>query len=274
MSLNVTAAKITAAFYEHGAPGLRNALSWTGLVGTQERGGVPPLIPNPRQMARLNRAFRKVPLQAADVDVAGTPVPFWRDFTAHAAPGDRFWSEADHDHADMARLPPASMVTGWWDLFAPGQLRDYAAIRAAGVTARITVGPWLHGEPGELRETLRQDVAWLDHHLNGEGLLSCIAQSSGVLQACTMVSETPERTGFVIAARIMAERKHIRVTGDFPVGERILVPQCRLSVTVVAVRGKTVRLAISAPARIDIIREELWHPAREDEEVVKNLLGP
>jgi hypothetical protein len=67
----------------------------------------------------------------------------------------------------MTRLPPVSMVTGWWDLFLPGQLRDYAAIRAAGVPARITVGPWLHGEPGQLRVIAREDVAWLDHHLNG-----------------------------------------------------------------------------------------------------------
>ena len=47
------------------------------------------------------------------------------------------------------------------------QLRDYAAIRAAGGTARIIVGPWLHGEPGELRAITRQDVAWLEHHLGG-----------------------------------------------------------------------------------------------------------
>ena len=38
VSLNVTAARITAAFYEHGAPGLRNALGWTGQIGRQERG--------------------------------------------------------------------------------------------------------------------------------------------------------------------------------------------------------------------------------------------
>src|SRR5262249_34280274 len=74
---------------------------------------------------------------------------------------------ADHDRADLSRLPPVSMVTGWWDLFLPGQLRDYQAIRAAGVTARLTVGPWLHGDPGELREITRQDIAWLDHHLRG-----------------------------------------------------------------------------------------------------------
>ena len=164
--LNITAAKFSAAFYQQGAPTLANTLNWTGLVGKQERGWLGAL-PSPRQQARIKRALRKVPLQAADVDVAGAPVAFWRDFTAHAGPGDRFWACIDHDGADLTRLPPVSMVTGWWDLFVPLQLRDFAAIRAAGVPARITVGPWLHGEPGELREMTRQDIAWLDHHLRG-----------------------------------------------------------------------------------------------------------
>ena len=169
VSLNITVAKMTAAFYNHGAPGLQNALTWTGLIGNQERGGL-HAIPGPRQLARLKRAMRKVPLQAADLDVAGAPVAFWRDFVEHAAAGDEFWAAADHDRADLTRLPPVSMVTGWWDLFAPGQLRDYAAIRAAGGAARIIVGPWLHGEPGELKAIIQQDTAWLDHHLNGAPL--------------------------------------------------------------------------------------------------------
>jgi uncharacterized protein len=166
VSLNITTAKFSAAFYHHGAPSLQNTLNWIGLVGRQER-GLAAVIPNPRQMARMKRALRKVPLQAADVDVAGAPVAFWRDFTGHAAPDDTFWAGADHDRASLSRLPPVSMVTGWWDLFLPGQLRDYQAIRAAGVTARLTIGPWLHGDPGELKEMTRQDVAWLDHHLRG-----------------------------------------------------------------------------------------------------------
>jgi uncharacterized protein len=166
VSLNITMANFTAAFYQHGAPSLQNTLNWTGLVGRQER-GLLGLLPSPLQQARMKRALRRVPLQAADVDVAGAPVAFWRDFVEHAAPGDEFWAGIDHDGADLTRLPPVSMVTGWWDMFLPGQLRDYAAIRAAGVTARITVGPWLHGEPGELKETAQQDIAWLDHHLNG-----------------------------------------------------------------------------------------------------------
>ncbi len=166
VSLNVTAAKMSAAFYQLGAPNLQNVLNWTGLIGRQER-GLHAVLPGPRQMARMRRAYRKVPLQAADVDVAGAPVAFWRDFTGHACPGDQFWAGADHDRADLTRLPPVSMVTGWWDLFVPLQLRDFAAVRAAGVTARIIVGPWLHGEPGEIKAITGQDIAWLDHHLRG-----------------------------------------------------------------------------------------------------------
>jgi uncharacterized protein len=166
VGLNITAAKMTAAFYHHGVPSIQNPLNWTALIGRQERGGLLSMV-NPLQRARISRAMRKVPLQAADVDVAGAPVAFWRDYVEHAAPGDEFWAGADHDGADLAKLPPVSMVTGWWDLFLPWQLRDYTAIRAVGVTARITIGPWLHGEPGELKAITGQDIAWLEHHLNG-----------------------------------------------------------------------------------------------------------
>src|SRR5215470_14039550 len=75
VSLNITMANFTEAFYQHGAPSLQNTLNWTGQVGRQERG---PLgaIPNPRQAARMRRALRKIPLQAADVEVTGAPVTF------------------------------------------------------------------------------------------------------------------------------------------------------------------------------------------------------
>jgi uncharacterized protein len=167
VSLAVTAARITAAFYDHGAPGLRNALNWSGLIGTQERNRLANIVPNPVQLARMKRALRKLPLQSADVDVAGAPVAFWRDFLGHAEPGDDFWAGVDHDQADLSRLPPVSMVTGWWDLFLPNQLRDFAAIRAAGVPARLVIGPWLHAEPAEIKAIAQEDVQWLSQHLAG-----------------------------------------------------------------------------------------------------------
>jgi carbon storage regulator len=41
-------------------------------------------------------------------------------------------------------------------------------------------------------------------------------------------------------------------------GERIVVPHSDLAVTVIAIKGNTVRLGISAPADIAVYREELW----------------
>ena len=41
-------------------------------------------------------------------------------------------------------------------------------------------------------------------------------------------------------------------------GERIVVPHCEVTVTVLAVEGKAVRLGISAPEDIAVYREEVW----------------
>ena len=46
-------------------------------------------------------------------------------------------------------------------------------------------------------------------------------------------------------------------------GERILVPDCGLAVTVLEIAGKTVRLGISAPDQVGVYREEIWRQRRE-----------
>jgi carbon storage regulator len=48
------------------------------------------------------------------------------------------------------------------------------------------------------------------------------------------------------------------------VGERIVVPDCDLTITVVAVHGNTVRLGISAPAEVGVYREEICRRARQE----------
>jgi len=42
---------------------------------------------------------------------------------------------------------PVSSIGGWYDIFLPGQLRDFQALQTAGRPARLTVGPWVHGRP-------------------------------------------------------------------------------------------------------------------------------
>ncbi|SNY47258.1 hypothetical protein [Paractinoplanes atraurantiacus] len=66
-----------------GAPQIHTALSWSAQIGRQER-SFP--FPDPRVKGRVHRALRRSPLQAADVAVAGAPVPFWRDFVAASGP--------------------------------------------------------------------------------------------------------------------------------------------------------------------------------------------
>ncbi|WP_218124987.1 CocE/NonD family hydrolase [Glycomyces harbinensis] len=41
---------------------------------------------------------------------------------------------------------PASLVGGWYDAFLPGQVRDFAALQAAGRHPRLTIGPWAHDD--------------------------------------------------------------------------------------------------------------------------------
>lgn len=41
------------------------------------------------------------------------------------------------------------------------------------------------------------------------------------------------------------------------VGERIVVPECNMTISVLSVRGNRVQIGISAPMNISIMREEL-----------------
>jgi uncharacterized protein len=161
--MHITASRMTDTFYPGGAPTLLNGLAWSANIGNQETDL--PLLPHPIRARKLKAALRRMPLEAADLDVAGAPVGFWRDFTGHGAPDDDFW-EATYA-APTRAVPPTTMVTGWWDLFVHAQLKDYRRLREAGVDARIVVGPWLHGAVDEVREILRTDIAFLDHHLRG-----------------------------------------------------------------------------------------------------------
>jgi carbon storage regulator len=49
-------------------------------------------------------------------------------------------------------------------------------------------------------------------------------------------------------------------------GERVLVPQCGLSVTVVAIEGNVVRLGFTAPTEVGVYREEVWQRISSEEE--------
>jgi carbon storage regulator len=47
-------------------------------------------------------------------------------------------------------------------------------------------------------------------------------------------------------------------------GQRLVVPECDLVVTVIAVKWKTVRLGIAAREDLAVYREEVWRRVRQD----------
>ena len=49
-------------------------------------------------------------------------------------------------------------------------------------------------------------------------------------------------------------------------GERVLVPQCGLSITVVAVEGNVIRLGFTAPSEVGVYREEVWQRLSAEKE--------
>ncbi|MCA2221102.1 CocE/NonD family hydrolase [Nonomuraea aurantiaca] len=167
MGLGITASEFVSTFYPGGVMGLHNMLTWSALIGTQEEAPLGGLLPDPRKERRVRRAMAHVPIGTSDLAAIGKPVPFLREVAAHAEPGDDFWTATDHRVAAAEMTTPTSMVTGWWDLFLPAQLRDFAALRRAGRRSRITIGPWGH-DPGALRAVLIDQVSWLSAYLLGD----------------------------------------------------------------------------------------------------------
>ncbi|MBW4040719.1 MAG: CocE/NonD family hydrolase [Acidobacteria bacterium] len=165
-SLHITGARVRDILAEHGVPVAINGLGWSDSLARQELPFASRLLGGLRLRSRLVAALATRPAREADVVLTGAPSVFWRDLADHNVPEDPFWDVADHDGAPLDRMPPVNMVTGWWDLFLEPQLRDVTRLQAAGVPTRITVGPWLHGAPAELKALLRSDIAWLEHHLH------------------------------------------------------------------------------------------------------------
>lgn len=164
--LGITASEFNSHHYPGGSFGLDDALSWAVLIGRQEhlspvRALLAELVPD----RRTRRAMAHLPLPEADTIAMGQTSRFWRDVVAHAQPGDDFWAGADHSAAVADLAAPATMLTGWHDLFLPWQLRDFRMLGDAGRAARITIGPWAHTDPSGLRAQVRDQVSWLRAHL-------------------------------------------------------------------------------------------------------------
>ncbi len=160
---HVTESALTLEFLRADGFSLETPFGWGVMVDGQER---PFALPRALAQGRRNRrALRTLPLGEADVAAAGHHCGYVQDILTRDA-DDPYWAPVDHRARVAAVTVPVSSVGGWYDIFLPGQLRDFTALRQAGRQARLTVGPWTHlsRDPAPLRETIEFGLA----HARGE----------------------------------------------------------------------------------------------------------
>src|SRR5262245_15776867 len=165
---HITMSSLAGHWYAGGSFSFDDAIGWTALVSTQESrfAGLGRLLGWPAR--RVARHVDALPLLSLDERILGRPVPFWRDFVSHASEDDPFWAPADHRKRVADVRVPVAMVSGWYDIFLPLQLGDYRTLATAGNPPWLAIGPWTHTSRTGMAEQLRDSLAFLGAHLQGD----------------------------------------------------------------------------------------------------------
>ncbi|HKT00407.1 MAG TPA: CocE/NonD family hydrolase [Rugosimonospora sp.] len=137
----VTESALTLEFLRRDGLSLETPFGWGVLVDSLSRPGM--VLRQLTSKRRNRRALRRLPLGESDVDAAGHRLEYVQDILTHDADSPR-WAGIDHRHRVAQVTVPVSLVGGWYDIFLPGQLRDFRILQDAGRAPRLTVGPWTH----------------------------------------------------------------------------------------------------------------------------------
>ena len=164
LNLQVTASKFDTIVYPGRSFALEMALLWLYQTKHQERGPGTVVVKQLGANRFISRTANVLPLGKADKATLGEVSPVFQHWLEHDAPGNPWWDEIDFGRR-LDRVPPASFVGGWYDLFLPSQIADYEALRRAGRSARVTIGPWTHNSPGLFGESVRDGLDWFNKQL-------------------------------------------------------------------------------------------------------------
>lgn len=157
-----------AITWQDGAFALRNALGWTQMMDRMTHRKWPALLlgqlrPDPA----LERGFGTLPLAAGDTAATGHPVHWYQDWVAHERLDDEYWTQQSHTASVPDVTAPVYMISGWYDIFLPSQLRNYAQLAAAGRPPRLTLGPWGHLSRGMGAPAVGEAVEFLTEQFTG-----------------------------------------------------------------------------------------------------------
>ncbi|MEV4508722.1 CocE/NonD family hydrolase [Dactylosporangium sp. NPDC049525] len=167
MATIVTASDFGPPTYAGGAFSLDTVLTWSAILDAQRGPRLENAVELLRGQPRLQRGLARVPLAEADRITTGAEIEFFQRWLAEADPTSAYWTQRGHTHSLPKITAPVLMIGGWYDIFLPWQLVDYAALRAAGLQPHLTVGPWHHGSAGLFQHSAAEAVAWFRAHTGG-----------------------------------------------------------------------------------------------------------
>jgi uncharacterized protein len=160
MGLFVTMPDFGAITWDRGTLSMRNALGWSKMMSRMGSRMAPVGMFLPDR--KLKAAFDHVPVGEGDTVASGSPIDWYQDWVRHEDLRDEFWTQQSHTASVKDVKVPIDMVSGWYDIFAPWQLANYATLVANGNQPRLTIGPWGHTSRGLAPEVNNGAVAFLN----------------------------------------------------------------------------------------------------------------
>ncbi len=163
MALHATLSDACAETYAFGGFTLEGCLEWTLQLAQPHTTDTVRLLlhrklPQNQDSPPGLPALDSLPLKDTDQAAVGHHVPWWQDWVKHAEPDDPFWKAVDFTR-DVVLAPPTVMIGGWYDIFLPWQIKDYAAMQVARRPVTLTVGPWAHSTLEAWGEGVRQALS-------------------------------------------------------------------------------------------------------------------
>lgn len=162
---SVSESAFTLEFLRKESFSLEAAFGWGLQVAGQERRGA--MLRQALRIRKEHRAWYTLPLNEADTAAIGRRSDYFQNALDHDA-DTAFWSVLDHSSRIADLTVPVSTIGGWFDIFLPGQLRDYQALQGAGREARLTVGPWAHISMGVSTTATAEALDFGLAHARGE----------------------------------------------------------------------------------------------------------
>ncbi|WP_328600907.1 CocE/NonD family hydrolase [Actinomadura physcomitrii] len=164
LSMQVTASTFRDAVNVGGTFALESALIWVDLTARMKNSlsGITTGIMSPRRARRAALSGR--PLAELDRLATGEQQRFFQELLVNG-PDTPFWDKRDFSPTVSRVDAPVNMTGGWYDIFLPWQLKDYAALRAAGHRPYLTIGPWFHADQRMMRGSVHESLKWFRAHL-------------------------------------------------------------------------------------------------------------